>query len=107
MTLKSSLPSLAADPDSMIRRIRLARELTVEELSLRSKIPVPVIRHWERTNTCPEKEELRNLAMALHAKVSTLTGKGRYVPPMDDLAGVPDWFIAATQRILTLFPQRR
>lgn len=104
MPLKSTLPSFASDPDSMLRQIRRARELSIPELANRSKVPIPLIRHWERTNTCPDLQHLRALATALHVRPAALTRQGRY-RGAKDVAGVPAEFIAQTQRLLLLFPQ--
>lgn len=107
MALKSSLPSFAADPDSMIRRLRRMREISVDELSRICKIPSADIRRWERTNTVPSGERLYALAKVLRVDAAVLSGKPRDYPREGDQDSAPAWFLAETQRILTLFPQRR
>lgn len=105
MSIKSSLPSLAADPHSMIRRMRRVREISVEELARRCQVPMADIRHWERTNTYPDQATLSTLATALHVKAAVLMRKGDGPLPGAPV-GVPAWFLALTQRVLTLFPPR-
>lgn len=107
MALKSSLPSLAADPDSMIHRLRRTREISIDDLSRVCNIPAADIRRWERTNAYPSKEQLCAIAKALHVDASVLTGKPRDYPLPSVSINVPSWFIAETQHILALFPQRR
>lgn len=107
MTLKSTLPSFAADPNSMLRRIRRVREISIDELSQQCNIPAADIRRWERTNTYPEIERLRTLAKVLKVKPTLLTVDTSKAPTPEAVEDIPAWFIAETQRILTLFPPRR
>jgi ribosome-binding protein aMBF1 (putative translation factor) len=113
MSIKSTVPSFASHPDSMISKVRRDRGMTIESLSLRTCINPDVLRYWERNNRCPAGDTLKTLAKALQVKTAVLTGKkpflsssGKlYMPEvLGTMAKPPEWFVAMTQRIRVLFP---
>jgi ribosome-binding protein aMBF1 (putative translation factor) len=113
MSIKSTVPSFASHPDSMISKVRRDRGMTIESLSLRTCINPDVLRYWERNNRYPQGDTLRTLARALQVKAGVLTGKKPFLTQKGDIhlavnpggaVKAPQWFIDMTKRIQTLFP---
>lgn len=113
MTIKSTVPSFASHPDSVLYRVRRDRGMSIEALSTRTSIHPDVLRYWERNNKYPTGETLRKVARVLQVKAGVLAGKKPFVPQQCDIRDPkalpsptrpPEWFVAATKRIRTLFP---
>jgi ribosome-binding protein aMBF1 (putative translation factor) len=104
MSIKSSLPSFASDPHSIIYKVRQSRRISVEELSRRSGVSAQDIRRCERKNVLPGDQALTALAKALLVKTAVLLGKQKFVPDElpPEIQPSPA-FIAHTRRIQEMF----
>jgi hypothetical protein len=112
-SIKSTLPSFAADDRSTIYQVRRDRQLSVDELSRRSGVPADVLRQCERKAMLPGDEYLVAIAGALDCKVSVLLGMKPFVSrkrpptvpsPVNPPAIPPSpEFIELTQRVIAAY----